>query len=71
MTQRHFNINPSKASNPYVKDARLASRSAMEKLASIPGETPEQAAARLRKLAKEALEYAEEIMRDSIPPHSA
>jgi hypothetical protein len=37
----------------------------MEKLANIPGETPQQAADRLRKLAKEALQYAEEILRDS------
>lgn len=71
MTDRHFKLTPSKASNPYVKDARLTSRAAMEKLASIPGETPQQAAARLHKLAKEAMEYADEILRDSQQPPQA
>jgi len=37
----------------------------MEKLANIPGESPQQAVDRLKKLAKEALEYADEINRDT------
>ena len=65
MSDKHFKLTPSKGSSAYVKDARLTSRSAMEKLANIPGETPQQAAARLQKLAKEAIEYADEILRDS------